>query len=162
MVASTHTKKDTEQKPLRTGFGPTTTAREVAAGVNLNGKTAVVTGGSSGIGAETVRVLATARRGETMKPKWDFFYALDMAVACLISYSVITYVLSPFVDRPDALLGGMWATVATVFVFRDTRTSSLAAGISRLIATGVSFALCLAYLLIFPFHPAGALTSWPV
>src|SRR5262249_5686674 len=60
MDASTHTIQDTEQKPLRTGFGPTTTAREVAAGVNLDGKTAIVTGGSSGIGLETVRVLATA------------------------------------------------------------------------------------------------------
>src|SRR6516164_8578334 len=60
MDASTHTIPDTEQKPLRTGFGPTTTARDVAAGVNLNGKTAVVTGGSSGIGPETVRVLTGA------------------------------------------------------------------------------------------------------
>jgi NAD(P)-dependent dehydrogenase (short-subunit alcohol dehydrogenase family) len=60
MDASTYTIKDTEQKPLRTGFGPMTTAREVAAGVNLGGKIAVVTGGSSGIGTETVRVLAEA------------------------------------------------------------------------------------------------------
>ena len=79
---------------------------------------------------------------------WNFLYALDMALACLLSYSIITYVLSPFVERPDALLGGMWATVATVFVFRETRAGSLAAGIDRLIATGVSFALCLAYLLV--------------
>ena len=86
---------------------------------------------------------------------WDFFYALDMALACLLSYSVITYILAPFVDRPDALLGGMWATVATVFVFRDTRAGSWSAGISRLIATFVSFALCLAYLLVLPFHPVG-------
>src|SRR5262249_11526265 len=63
--------------------------------------------------------------------------------------------LSPFVVTPDALLGGMWAAVATVFVFRETRASRLAAGISRLIATGLSFALCLAYLVIFPFHPGG-------
>ena len=60
MDTSTHTIQDTEQKPLRTGFGPTTTAREVAAEVSLDGKTAVVTGGSSGIGAETARVLAVA------------------------------------------------------------------------------------------------------
>ena len=86
---------------------------------------------------------------------WGFFYALDMAIACFISYSISTYVLSPIVATPDALLGGMWATVATVFVFRETRASSLAAGISRLIATGVSFALCLAYLLVLPFQPAG-------
>jgi uncharacterized membrane protein YccC len=86
---------------------------------------------------------------------WDFFYALDMALACLISYSVITVVLSPFLEKPDALLGAMWATVATVFVFRKTRAGSLSAGISRLIATCVSFAPCLAYLVVFPFHPAG-------
>ena len=86
---------------------------------------------------------------------WDFFYGLDMALACLISYSITTRVLSHFVAEPDTLLGGMWATVATVFVFRETRASSLAAGVSRLIATCVSFALCLAYLLVLPFHPAG-------
>ena len=96
-----------------------------------------------------------ATRARETSSAWDFFYALDMALACLISYAVITHVLSPFVDRPDALLGGMWATVATVFVFRETRASSLDAGLSRLIATGVSFALCLAYLLVLPFHPAG-------
>ena len=96
-----------------------------------------------------------AIRARETSSAWDFFYALDMALACFISYSVITYGLSPFVDRPDALLGSMWATVATVFVFRETRAGSLAAGVSRLAATGVSFALCLAYLLILPFHPAG-------
>jgi uncharacterized membrane protein YccC len=78
-----------------------------------------------------------------------------MALACFVSYGVTTHVLSPFVAETDAFLGGMWSTVATVFVFRETRASSLAAGISRLIATAVSFALCLAYLLVLPFHPAG-------
>jgi uncharacterized membrane protein YgaE (UPF0421/DUF939 family) len=78
-----------------------------------------------------------------------------MAIACLISYSVMTYVLSPFMGKDDTYLGGMWATVATVFVFRETRVSSLAAGVSRMAATCVSFALCLAYLVILPFHPVG-------
>jgi uncharacterized membrane protein YgaE (UPF0421/DUF939 family) len=96
-----------------------------------------------------------AIRGQEKLSTWDFFYALDMAIACLISYSIITHVLSPFVATPDALLGGMWATVATVFVFRETRVDSLSAGIARLTATCVSFALCLAYLVIFPFHPVG-------
>jgi uncharacterized membrane protein YccC len=45
-----------------------------------------------------------------------------------------------------------------VFVFRESRVDSLSAGIGRLIATGVSFALCLAYLVILPFHPAGLAT----
>ena len=67
-------------------------------------------------GAQVATVQAI--RGQEKLSTWDFFYALDMALACLISYTMITYVLSPFVDKPDALLGGMWATVATVFVFR--------------------------------------------
>ena len=49
----------------------------------------------------------------------------------------------------------MWAVVATVFVFRESRQDSLSAGAARLMATCVSFALCLLYLLIFPFSPIG-------
>ena len=45
--------------------------------------------------------------------------------------------------------------VATVFVFRDTRTNSISAGLARFIATCVSFALCLLYLLLFPFQVVG-------
>jgi uncharacterized membrane protein YccC len=41
------------------------------------------------------------------------------------------------------------------FLFRPTHAETLTAGISRLSATGVSFALCLAYLLVLPFHPVG-------
>jgi uncharacterized membrane protein YccC len=98
---------------------------------------------------------AQAIRGREKLSTWDFFYALDMALACLVSYLVAIHVLSPFVAKPDGLLGGMWAAVATVFVFRETRVDALAAGIGRLIATCVSFTLCLAYLLILPFHPVG-------
>jgi len=46
------------QKPLGTPFGPFTTAEEVARNVDLTGKTAIVTGGASNLGRETVRVLA--------------------------------------------------------------------------------------------------------
>lgn len=46
------------QTPLCTPFGPSVTAEEVARGVDLTGQVAVVTGGSSGLGLETVRVLA--------------------------------------------------------------------------------------------------------
>jgi len=41
-------------------FGATSTAREVAAGHDLTGTTAIVTGGASGIGVETARALAEA------------------------------------------------------------------------------------------------------
>src|SRR5262245_42271836 len=40
-------------------FGLATTAEEAAQGVDLRGKTALVTGGSSGLGRETARVLAS-------------------------------------------------------------------------------------------------------
>jgi uncharacterized membrane protein YgaE (UPF0421/DUF939 family) len=86
---------------------------------------------------------------------WDGVYALDMAIACLVAYWIMTYGLSRVVDKPSDYLGGMWAVVATVFVFRDTRLRSLSAGVARLIATCVSFVLCLLYLSLFPFTPVG-------
>jgi uncharacterized membrane protein YccC len=86
---------------------------------------------------------------------WDVVHALNMAIACLITYWIVTHILSRFVDEPSDLLGGMWAVAATVFVFRETRRRSLSAGADRLIATCVSFALCLLYLLLFPFTPLG-------
>ena len=45
---------------LTTPFDARTTADEVIKGVDLTGRRAVVTGGSSGLGAETARVLAGA------------------------------------------------------------------------------------------------------
>lgn len=86
---------------------------------------------------------------------WDVVYALNMAIACLVAYWIMTDVLSRFVDGPSDFLGGMWAVAATIFVFRDTRARSVSAGIARLIATCVSFVLCLLYLSIFPFTPVG-------
>lgn len=48
------------QVPINSGFGHTTTVSEVLAGRDLTGLNAVVTGGYSGLGLETVRVLAGA------------------------------------------------------------------------------------------------------
>jgi NAD(P)-dependent dehydrogenase (short-subunit alcohol dehydrogenase family) len=45
---------------ITTPFGATSTAAEVAAGVDLTGRRAIVTGGASGIGVETARTLAAA------------------------------------------------------------------------------------------------------
>ena len=41
------------------GFGPTTTADEVLEGIDLSGRTALVTGASTGLGKETARALAS-------------------------------------------------------------------------------------------------------
>ncbi len=47
------------QKPIASPFGHGTQAGEVVAGIDLRGKTAIVTGGSSGLGVETARALAS-------------------------------------------------------------------------------------------------------
>jgi NAD(P)-dependent dehydrogenase (short-subunit alcohol dehydrogenase family) len=50
----------TPQKPIGSGFGAASTAAEVIDGIDLTGTVAVVTGGYSGIGVETVRAFRTA------------------------------------------------------------------------------------------------------
>lgn len=78
-----------------------------------------------------------------------------MTIACLVTYWIITSALYRYVDTASDLLGGMWAVIATVFVFRDTRADSISAGIERLVATCVSFTLCLPYLWYYPFTLLG-------
>jgi NAD(P)-dependent dehydrogenase (short-subunit alcohol dehydrogenase family) len=48
------------QKPLMSGFGLRTSAMDILQGRDLKGQTAIVTGGYSGLGLETVRALASA------------------------------------------------------------------------------------------------------
>ncbi len=50
----------TPQAPIASPFGMRSTAAEVISGISLSGKTALVTGGYSGLGKETVRTLASA------------------------------------------------------------------------------------------------------
>ena len=49
-----------QQTPLQSGFTAASSAEEVMADVDLGGKTALVTGGYSGLGLETTRALAQA------------------------------------------------------------------------------------------------------
>lgn len=103
--------------------------------------------------------VAYARMKSMMKlprlSSWDVIYALNMAIACAIAYWIMTQALISVINKDSDLLGGMWAAVAAVFVFRTTREDSWSAGVARLIATSVSFALCLLYLWFFPFTVAG-------
>jgi NAD(P)-dependent dehydrogenase (short-subunit alcohol dehydrogenase family) len=50
----------TNQKPIPSGFGAQTTAREALGDLRLDGAVAVVTGGYKGIGLETTRALSAA------------------------------------------------------------------------------------------------------
>jgi uncharacterized membrane protein YccC len=81
---------------------------------------------------------------------WDIAYAVDMAIACLITYAVMAFLLPRWVGWPSTSVGVLWAVISTVFVYKDSRAHSLSAGISRLITTFASFALCLVYLWLLP------------
>lgn len=84
-------------------------------------------------------------------------HSVALAISCLISYWLITQLLVHVysLSRADDLLGGMWAVIATVFVYRTSYRESLAAALTRMASTLVSFALCLVYLLVTAFHPWG-------
>ena len=93
------------------------------------------------------------------RPSWpqagtDVVECVVLAVACLITYWLATSLLPRVhsVGRDDDLLGGMWAVIATIFVLRGSFAKSVAAAVSRMAATSVSFVLCLIYLAFLPFH----------
>ena len=79
-------------------------------------------------------------------------HAIALSILCVISYWLITHLLAHVfpVSRDDDLLGGMWAVVATIFVYRYSYEQSTGAALSRMAATSLSFALCFIYLLFFP------------
>jgi hypothetical protein len=77
-----------------------------------------------------------------------------LAIACYVSYWLVTRLVSRLhsISADDDLVGGVWAVIATIAVSRRTYQQSVAAGISRIAGTAVSFAVCLVYLIFLPFH----------
>jgi uncharacterized membrane protein YgaE (UPF0421/DUF939 family) len=102
----------------------------------------------------------TPRTGPVHRERWHEVgeaarESVVLGVACLIAYLLATDILSHvyFLSHDDEVLGGMWAVIATVFVLRNSYEQSMTAALSRVMATIVSFALCLIYLAFLPFHP---------
>ena len=79
---------------IRSHLAPRPTALEVVAGRDLSGKSAIVTGGGSGIGIETVRALAAAGANVTIaarsvRPAEDVAAAMRADVAGSISVAFL-------------------------------------------------------------------------
>jgi uncharacterized membrane protein YccC len=83
--------------------------------------------------------------------------SVALAIACQISYELITQLLAHVysLSASDDRLGGMWAVIATIFVYRVSYEESVAAAVSRTAATLLSFVLCLVYLVLLPFSVWG-------
>jgi len=87
----------------------------------------------------------------------DVARGVALAVACMVTYYIIVGLLSlvPAVGLENDKLGGMWAVIATIFVYRQSLATSRRSALSRLSATLVAFGLCLVYLLLLPFTGVG-------
>lgn len=83
--------------------------------------------------------------------------SVTLALACLASYSLVRYASAHIhsLSHADDLVAGLWAVIATAFVFRTTEHESITASKTRVTATALSFALCFVYLLFLPFHALG-------
>jgi uncharacterized membrane protein YccC len=92
-----------------------------------------------------------------LKPGVIVIRATMLAISCVASFWLITHMLADIysVSRADNLLGGMWAVVSTIFVYRYSQAESFDVALSRMSATIISFVLCSVYLRIFPFHVLG-------
>lgn len=78
--------------------------------------------------------------------------SIVLGVACLITYVLVTEVRSRVysASRADDLIGGLWAVISTIFVLRTSYQESVAASVSRVASTSISFGLCLVYLIFLP------------
>ena len=75
------------QHPLGSGFTATTTTADVISGINLTGKTAIVTGGYAGIGLETVKTFVDAG-AEVWVPARDVNKA-SQNLACINNVTIL-------------------------------------------------------------------------
>ncbi|MGF7026910.1 SDR family NAD(P)-dependent oxidoreductase [Sphingobacterium siyangense] len=111
-----------QQQPIGSGFNVKSTANDVIQNIDLTGKTAIVTGGNTGIGLETTRILAAAgatvivaaRDIDKAKKNLEGISNIEIAAMDLMSPASIDVFAENFVasGRPLHLLinnaGIMW------------------------------------------------------
>ena len=88
----------TPQVPMGSGFNSASTAAEIVRGIDLRGKTAIVTGGYSGLGRETARELRAAG-ARVIVPARD----ADRAAAALAGIDVEIQPMD-LLDPPSSVL----------------------------------------------------------
>lgn len=120
----------TEQKSIQSGFNAGTTAAEVLGNANLSGRVAIVTGGYSGIGTETTRVLAAAgatvivpaRSAEKAKTNLQGIAGVELAALDLLDPGSIDRFAEDFVSsgRPLHMLINSAGVMAPPLI-RDSR-----------------------------------------
>jgi uncharacterized membrane protein YccC len=83
--------------------------------------------------------------------------SVTLALACLASYSLVRYASAHIqsLSHGDDQVAGLWAVIATAFVFRASEDESVTAAKTRVAATALSFALCFVYLLFLPSQTWG-------
>jgi uncharacterized membrane protein YgaE (UPF0421/DUF939 family) len=82
-------------------------------------------------------------------------YAAGLGMACLVAYWVMISLLPGLTGTSSTPVAIIWAVISAAFVYKDTRSHSMSAGISRLIGTLISVVLCSAFLALFRPSPVG-------
>jgi len=107
----TATRMNPHQHPLPSGFKATSTAQEVMRGIDLTGRRAIVTGGYTGLGLETVqtlvaagaRVVVPARSPDKARAALSGLPGIELAELDLHDPASIARFAEDFVARGEAL-----------------------------------------------------------
>jgi uncharacterized membrane protein YccC len=88
------------------------------------------------------------------------FHGVVLSILCVISFSLITHLLAHAfsVSRDDDLLGGMWAVVATVFVYRYSYAQNYHRCVVADIRNAGEFCALFSLPALFSFNPWGMAT----
>jgi hypothetical protein len=105
-------------------------------------------------GAYAARPVRAAEARVQTDIRATLIYSVALGLSALGSFWFTAHVVNPLNEagRAGNTIGALWAAISTVFVYRHTYEKSQSAAVSRIAGTAMSFALCLIYLALFPFH----------